>query len=384
MDSAIQGVAPPTEQLSAPAEVFNCPNCSRWQPPGTLVCPECETILYAAHLRDIALAATTEENSGNWLPAKGIWSKALQWLPPETKQYAAVQQRIGLIDTRMRSAEEIQGQVDAATRPIWRPSSSSSPSSRRCSFSCSSSSSCPQLCGLLCALLLRSSDWKFGLGFTVAILIHEMGHYIAAKRRGLKVDLPVFLPGLGAYVRWYSQGMSRWMTHVRHRTWPGPLFGLLSAAAYGATARLLHEPPITGGLFSALAHVSAWLNLLNLVPVLGPRRRTGDVCAQSHAARTGAGHRAHLLRPAARVDVPADRHWHGMAALHRRLSRTSPAARRWCITCCSSLRWAWSSTSFPIPARCCSAARSREAPIKSTGIPSAAKAAKSMPDLRRD
>ena len=26
--------------------------------------------------------------------------------------------------------------------------------------------------------------WKFGLGFTLAILIHEMGHYVAAKRRG--------------------------------------------------------------------------------------------------------------------------------------------------------------------------------------------------------
>ena len=40
--------------------------------------------------------------------------------------------------------------------------------------------------------------WKFGLGFTLAILIHEMGHYTAARMRGLKVDLAVFLPGLGA------------------------------------------------------------------------------------------------------------------------------------------------------------------------------------------
>ena len=41
----------------------------------------------------------------------------------------------------------------------------------------------------------------FALGLAVQILIHEMGHYIDVKRRGLPVDLPMFLPGLGAYVR---------------------------------------------------------------------------------------------------------------------------------------------------------------------------------------
>jgi hypothetical protein len=50
--------------------------------------------------------------------------------------------------------------------------------------------------------------WKFGLGFTLSIMIHEFGHYVAARRRGLKVDLPVFLPGLGAYVRWYNMGVN--------------------------------------------------------------------------------------------------------------------------------------------------------------------------------
>ena len=42
----------------------------------------------------------------------------------------------------------------------------------------------------------------------MSILLHEMGHYVAARRRGLKVDLPVFLPGMGAYVRWYSLGVN--------------------------------------------------------------------------------------------------------------------------------------------------------------------------------
>ena len=37
---------------------------------------------------------------------------------------------------------------------------------------------------------------KFGIGFAVLILIHEMGHFIDIKRRGLPADMPMFLPGI--------------------------------------------------------------------------------------------------------------------------------------------------------------------------------------------
>jgi Zn-dependent protease len=68
-------------------------------------------------------------------------------------------------------------------------------------------------------------------------------------------------------VRWYAQGVT--LETLSGIALAGPFFGLLVGLACGATAWLLHESPETGGLFSALAHVSAWLNLLNLVPVLG-------------------------------------------------------------------------------------------------------------------
>jgi Zn-dependent protease len=265
MESAIQSAAPPAEPLSAPAEIFNCPNCSRWLPPGTLVCSDCETILYSEHLRSIALAATGEENGGNWPAAKATWQQALQWLPSETKQYAAVQQRIGLIDNRMRNAEETRAKWTRRLGP-FAPVVFFLAKLKTLLFFLLKFKFFLSFAGFF-ALYWAFFGWKFGLGFATAILIHEMGHYIAAKMRGLKVDLPVFLPGLGAYVRWYSQGVT--LETMSGIALAGPLFGLLSAAAYGATARLLHEPPIGGGLFSALAHVSAWLNLLNLVPVLG-------------------------------------------------------------------------------------------------------------------
>jgi membrane-associated protease RseP (regulator of RpoE activity) len=48
----------------------------------------------------------------------------------------------------------------------------------------------------------------FGVGLAVLILVHEMGHYIDIRRRGLPADMPVFLPGLGAYVRWQALGVT--------------------------------------------------------------------------------------------------------------------------------------------------------------------------------
>src|SRR5205085_1787278 len=41
----------------------------------------------------------------------------------------------------------------------------------------------------------------YAIGFVVLIFIHEMGHYVAARRRGLAVGLPTFIPFVGAWVQ---------------------------------------------------------------------------------------------------------------------------------------------------------------------------------------
>jgi Zn-dependent protease len=104
--------------------------------------------------------------------------------------------------------------------------------------------------------------WKFAAGFTLSLLVHEMGHYVAVKRRGLKADMPVFLPGFGAYVRWYSQGVSR--EDLAAIALAGPLYGLTCALASYVLYWEWHNL-----LFLVLANVIAWVNLINLLPVLG-------------------------------------------------------------------------------------------------------------------
>jgi Zn-dependent protease len=100
----------------------------------------------------------------------------------------------------------------------------------------------------------------FGIGFAVLVLVHEMGHFIDIKRRGLPADMPMFLPGLGAYVRWNALGVP--LEARAAISLAGPLAGFLAAAVCG----LLWFQ--TGyGLWGALARTGAWFNALNLIPL---------------------------------------------------------------------------------------------------------------------
>jgi len=101
---------------------------------------------------------------------------------------------------------------------------------------------------------------KFGLGFAILILIHEMGHFIDLKRRGLPADMPVFLPGLGAYVRWQGLGVS--LETRAAISLAGPFAGLLASIGCLMIWNATGDP-----LWGALGRASAWLNILNLIPV---------------------------------------------------------------------------------------------------------------------
>ncbi len=99
--------------------------------------------------------------------------------------------------------------------------------------------------------------WKFAVGFVLLIFIHELGHYIEAKREGLSPKLPVFIPFLGAYVQ-YTRGHP-WQT-VRVAI-AGPILGGAAAAVCLAIAQSNGS-----ALMYALAYSGFFLNLFNLLP----------------------------------------------------------------------------------------------------------------------
>lgn len=101
-------------------------------------------------------------------------------------------------------------------------------------------------------------SWKFGLGFVLLILVHELGHAAEARRQGLYVSLPTFTP-FGAYVR-HQVNLSPWRNALISLA--GPLAGGLGAAAIWAVGSAQH----THWLLE-LAYWGFLLNAANLLPV---------------------------------------------------------------------------------------------------------------------
>jgi Zn-dependent protease len=102
--------------------------------------------------------------------------------------------------------------------------------------------------------------WWFAVGFFASIFVHEMGHYVTVRRYGFAADAPVFVPFVGAFVKWQGANVD---PVVRAKiALAGPLFGFAAAiGCYGVFSS-------TGaGVWLALAHVGAFINLLNLIPV---------------------------------------------------------------------------------------------------------------------
>lgn len=102
--------------------------------------------------------------------------------------------------------------------------------------------------------------WRFAVGFVLLILVHELGHFVEARRLGLDPSLPVFIPFLGAYVAIRDARLNPWQ-HARIAL-AGPVAGALGAVAVWAAAEA------TGSrLLSALAYTGFLLNLFNLIPI---------------------------------------------------------------------------------------------------------------------
>jgi Zn-dependent protease len=102
--------------------------------------------------------------------------------------------------------------------------------------------------------------WKFGVGFVLLILVHELGHFVEARRRGFSAAWPVFLPFVGAYVAIRDARMNPWQS-----AWislAGPVAGGAGAAAVWAVGE--HQG---SGYLQALGYVGFLLNLFNLLPI---------------------------------------------------------------------------------------------------------------------
>ncbi len=239
--------------------IHNCPSCSHWLPEGTLACPDCQTLTYGVHLSEIARSAQGLEQEQKWVEARERWASALGWLPDETTQAASVRQHIAQIDARLKAAEDQKARWTKRLGP-FAPIALFLLKIKSLLFLVFKLKFLLGFLGFF-AIYWAIYNWKFAAGFMTCLLIHEMGHFVAVRRRGLKAELPVFHM-MGAYVRWYGQGVS--LEDLASISLAGPMYGLLAAFACYGFFVATHAP-----IFMVLVYVGAWINFLNLFPLLG-------------------------------------------------------------------------------------------------------------------
>ncbi|HEY7691619.1 MAG TPA: site-2 protease family protein [Gaiellaceae bacterium] len=102
--------------------------------------------------------------------------------------------------------------------------------------------------------------WQFAVGFVLLILVHELGHFVEARRRGFNAAWPVFIPFLGAYVAIRDARMNPWQSFWV--SFAGPFWGSVGAALVWGVGEQDGSQ-----LLQALGYVGFLLNLFNLIPI---------------------------------------------------------------------------------------------------------------------
>jgi Zn-dependent protease len=267
----------------------SCPACGSEVAPGLLSCPSCRRLVHANRLNELADTAEVAERDGDWTGALASWNDALALLPSDSRQHAAIAGRISKLARRVEAGP--LPNTAAAVPKAAAVEPSASPPSRW---------SGGAVTGILGTLALAAWKFKFAavmllgkakflllgltkastflsmfmavgvywtvfggwfaLGLVLSIYVHEMGHVAALMRYGIRASAPLFIPGLGAFIR-LKQAFIDPRLDARVGL-AGPIWGL-GAAVVCAGLYVTTDQPI----FAALARFGAWVNLFNLMPI---------------------------------------------------------------------------------------------------------------------
>lgn len=293
----------------------HCPACGTQLAPALLVCPGCHRLVHAEALAQLAREAEEAEARADVPVARAAWERMLALLPEGTKQATAVRARLVALPLTASSGNAPLPPLPtqpAPPEPPGRPAETGTPAARSSATitpdAPSPADTAPKrqrtaaggilaALGLVGALLFKFKfvaaflltkakllftgltkagtlfsmlasigvywaawGWQFALGLVLSIYVHEMGHVAAIKRLGLSASMPMFIPGLGAFIR-LQQRIEDPRQDARVGL-AGPIWGLGAAlASWGISLATGMQ------IFAAIAKVGAWINLFNLLPV---------------------------------------------------------------------------------------------------------------------
>lgn len=104
------------------------------------------------------------------------------------------------------------------------------------------------------------SPW-FAVGLVGMLFIHEMGHVVALRRKGISASAPIFIPMLGAVI--FAPKMEN-PEDEAYVGYAGPLVGGVAALLLFLASFLFPTPP---KMLVITSYIATFLNLFNLIPI---------------------------------------------------------------------------------------------------------------------
>lgn len=101
--------------------------------------------------------------------------------------------------------------------------------------------------------------WWAGVALIYLMFVHEMGHLVAAKQKGIKTSPAIFIPFLGAAIGMKEQPKDA--ATEAYLAYGGPLAGLISILPAVVLFYFTHQP-----IWALVILLGAFINLLNLLP----------------------------------------------------------------------------------------------------------------------
>jgi Zn-dependent protease len=252
-----------------------CPECATEWGRGLLACPGCQRLVHGDALRVLAEEAENAARAGDAPSSLASWRRALELLPIASRQHAILTEKVVALSREVERTGPASGAPAAEPRRARWIGTFGVLGGLLVKFKfvvfLVLSKAKLLLLGLtkLPTLLTAVASfgvywtawgWRFALGLVAAMYVHEMGHVFALRRFGIGATAPMFVPGLGAFVR-----MEQYPVSAREDArvgLAGPTWGLAAAAAACAGAWATGWPAL-----AAVARTAAWLNLFNLLPL---------------------------------------------------------------------------------------------------------------------
>ena len=91
-----------------------CPQCGTHLAPSLLVCPGCRRLVHAEHLSALAAGAQAAAKAGDTLGALQRWRRAMELLPPESRQHQTITQTVLALSREVDASTPLRGGDDAS------------------------------------------------------------------------------------------------------------------------------------------------------------------------------------------------------------------------------------------------------------------------------